>query len=87
MKKIFVIFLSYDATDECGTNVLWIINKIKYYLDLLKKMFVGWLSFNKLSASMADVSNFTKCVSLNNRPCMTILIINSNPDEYNQGLR
>ena len=50
-------------------------------------MFIGWLSFNISSASMADVSNFTKCVSLNNRPCMTILIINSNPDEYNQGLR
>ena len=50
-------------------------------------MLIGWLSFNISSASMADVSNFTKCVSLNNRPCMTTLIINSNPDEYNQELR
>ena len=50
-------------------------------------MFVGWLSFNISPASITDVSHFTKCVSLNNRPCMTILIINSNPDEYNQGLR
>ena len=39
-------------------------------------------------ASMTNVSNFTTCISLNNPPCLIRLtLIDSNSDEYNQGLR
>ena len=35
---------------------------------------------------MANVSNFTTCVSLNQQPCVTRpTIIDLNPDEHNQG--
>ena len=37
---------------------------------------------------MTNVSNHTKSISLDNQPCMAILIlINLKPVEYNQGLR
>ena len=37
---------------------------------------------------MTNVSNFTTCISLNNPPCLIRLtLIDSNSDEYNQGLR
>ena len=37
---------------------------------------------------MANVSNSTTCLSLNNHPCMTRPnLIHLNPDEYNQELR
>ena len=37
---------------------------------------------------MTNVSNFATCISFNNQPLMTRPnLIDSNPDEYNQGLR
>ena len=51
-------------------------------------MFIGLLSFSRSLASMASVSNFRTCISLNNQPCMTRrALIDLSPDEYNQGLR
>ena len=39
-------------------------------------------------ASMANVFNFTSCISLNNHPYMTKpTLTHLNPDEYNQRLR
>ena len=48
---------------------------------------VSWKSsFSRSLASVANVSNFTTCVSLNQQPCITRpTIINLNPDEHNQG--
>ena len=38
-------------------------------------------------ASMANVSNFPTCISLNNQPCITICtLIDLNPNEYTPGL-
>ena len=37
---------------------------------------------------MVSVSRNTKCISLDNQPCMTRpTLINLNPDKHNQGLR
>ena len=36
---------------------------------------------------MANASSFTKCITLNNQPCMTRpTLIDLNPNKYNQGL-
>ena len=44
-------------------------------------MFTGPLT------SVVNVSNYAKCVSLNNRQCMTQpTLVNLHPHEYNQGL-
>ena len=36
-----------------------------------KNTFIGLLSFSELLASMVNVSNYTKCICLNNHSCMT----------------
>ena len=55
---------------------------------LIKQGFIALLSFSESIASMANVSNFITCISLNNQPCMTRpTVIDLNLDEYNQGLR
>ena len=39
------------------------------------------LSFSGSLSSMTNVSNFTRCLSLNNQPCMTrLILIDLNPD-------
>ena len=49
-------------------------------------MFNGLLSSSGSLASMANVSTFTKCIFVNNQPCMTRpALIDLNLDEYNQG--
>ena len=51
-------------------------------LRLFKQVFLGLLSFNESLASIVNVSDHTKCISLNNQPCMTrSSIFNLNPDE------
>ena len=40
-------------------------------LRLIRQVFFVLLSFNKSLASIANVSNSTSCLSLNNQPCMT----------------
>ena len=48
-------------------------------------MFIGFLSFSNLLASMVNVSSLT-CISLLNQPCMTRpTLIYINPNEYNSG--
>ena len=53
-----------------------------------KQIFTAFLiSFSGWLASMANVSNFITCISLNKEPSMTRPTnIDLNPDEYNQGL-
>ena len=47
----------------------------------IKKIFIGLLT------SLANASNHTKCVSLNNQQCMIQpTLINLHPNEYTQGL-
>ena len=47
----------------------------------IKKMVIGLLT------SIVNVSNHTKCVSLNNQQCMTHpTLINLHPNEHSQGL-
>ena len=54
---------------------------------LIKKVFNALLIFSGSLASMANVSNYTKCLSLNNQSCMTRpTLIDFNPDEHNQRL-
>ena len=40
-------------------------------LRLIKQVFIALLSFSGSLASMADASNLTTCMSLNNQRCMT----------------
>ena len=48
---------------------------------LIKKIFTATL------ASIVNVSDHTECISLKNQSCMTRpILIDLNPDEYNQGL-
>ena len=48
---------------------------------------IGLLSFSRSLASMANIYNFTTCISLNNQPCMIWpTLIDLNRDWYNQGL-
>ena len=55
---------------------------------LIKRVFVALLSFSGSLASIANVSNFTPCISINNEPCTTrSTLIDINLDEYNQELR
>ena len=57
----------------------------KWY-RLIKLIFIALLSFSGSLAGIANVSNLTTCISLNNQSCMTIpTLIDSNRDEYNQG--
>ena len=47
----------------------------------IKQGFFILLRFSGSLASMANVSNLTKCISLNNQPCMTRPTVNDlNPD-------
>ena len=55
---------------------------------LIKQVFIALLSFVKSLASIANVSNFTACIPLNNPSCMTRpTVIDLNTNEHNQGLR
>ena len=55
---------------------------------LIEKVFIVSLSFSRSLASIVNVSDHTKCISLNNQPCMTqSTLTDLNPDEYNQELR
>ena len=57
-------------------------------LGVVEKMLIGLLSFSESLASMANASNFTRWISLNDQPCMTRpTLIDLNPKEYSQGLR
>ena len=38
---------------------------------LIKQVVISLLSFSESLSSMANVSNFTTYISLNNQPCMT----------------
>ena len=50
---------------------------------LIEKLFIVLLSFNESSASIVNVPNQTKCIILNNQPCMPqSTLFNLNPDEY-----
>ena len=54
---------------------------------LTKQLFIALLSFRESLAITANVSKFTTCISLNNQQCMTRpILIDLNPDEYNQDL-
>ena len=54
----------------------------------IRKMFFGLVNSSGSLTSIANVFNFKTCISLNNQPCMTRpTLTDSNPDEYNQGLR
>ena len=58
---------------------------------LIKQVFIALLSSSGSLTSMANVSNFRTCMSLNNQSCMTApcvtTLIDLNHEEYNQGLR
>ena len=58
---------------------------------LIKQVFIALLSSSRSLTSMANISNFRTCISLNNQSCMTApcmkILIDLNPEEYNQGLR
>ena len=54
---------------------------------LIKQEFIALLSFSGSLTTIANISNFKTCISLNNQPLMTRLtLIDLNSDEYNQGL-
>ena len=56
-------------------------------LRLIKNIFIALLSFSGSLASIANASNHTKGMSLNNQLCMTLpVLIDLNHDEHNQGL-
>ena len=56
-------------------------------LGLIKKPFIALLIFGGSLASTVNVSDYTKCKSLINNPCMARLaLVNLNPGEYNQRL-
>ena len=44
------------------------------------------MGFSGSLASIANIFEIPTCISLNNQPLMTDLLIDLNPDEYNQGL-
>ena len=49
--------------------------------------FITFLSFSRSLASMFNVSDYAKYISLNNQPCMTRpTLTDVNPDECNQGV-
>ena len=53
----------------------------------VRKMLIGLLSFSGSFTSMAKVSNFTTCISLYNKPCITKhTLINLNPYKCDQRL-
>ena len=55
---------------------------------LIKQVFMSLLSFSGTFASMANVSNITTVMSLNNHQYVTRrTLIDLNPGEYNQGFR
>ena len=54
----------------------------------IKQVLITLSSFGESFAKMANISNFTTCISLNNQPCITkTTLINLNPDEDDQGLQ
>ena len=54
----------------------------------IRKVLIALWRFSGSLASMAHVSNFITCISLNNLPYMTRpTLTNLNINEYNQGLR
>ena len=54
---------------------------------LIQKVFIVLLSFSATLASIVNVSDHAKCISLNNQPCLTQLtLIDLKPEEFNPGL-
>ena len=50
----------------------------------MKEVLIAILRFSGSLATMANVSNFTACISLNNQLCVSrSTFINFNSDEYN----
>ena len=50
-------------------------------------MFIELLSFNRSLVNIANVFNFTTCISLNNQPCITQpTLLGLNPGKYNRNL-
>ena len=63
-------------------------NHIKQCIGLNKQTLIEFLCFGGLLASIANVFDHTKSISLCNQPCVTRrTLIDLNRDEYNQGLR
>ena len=57
-------------------------------LRFIKEVFITLLTFSGSLAGMVNVSNFKRCTSLNNQPCMARpTLIDLNLDKYNQELR
>ena len=46
------------------------MTRYKIRFGLTRQVFIALFGFSGLLASMANVSNFTACLSLNNQPCM-----------------
>ena len=54
---------------------------------LIKQVLIELLSFSRSLVRTVNVSDHTKCVSLNNQQYMTQpMLINLHPNEYGQGL-
>ena len=73
----------YNGVSSC----IFIITKKMHetWYRLIKQVFIALLSFSGSLAGIANVSNLTTCISLNNQPCMTRpTLIDLNRDEYNQ---
>ena len=50
---------------------------------LVKQVFIGLLSFDGVLASIANIPDHIKCISLNNQQCMTQPnLINLHPNKY-----
>ena len=55
---------------------------------LIKQVFIGLVCFGRFLASIVNTPGHTKCITLNNQPCITqstLIILHSN--EYIEGLR
>lgn len=54
---------------------------------VIKQVFIALINFRGSLAGMANASNFTTYISLNNQSCITRPTLNDlNPDGHNQGL-
>ena len=57
-------------------------------LGLVKKVFIGCLSFSRSLSGIVNAPDHIECISLNNQQCMTQpTLINLHPNEYIEGLR
>ena len=53
-------------------------------LEIALIFFITLLSFNGSSADVVKVPGHTKCISLNNQPCLSrSILIDLNPNEQN----